>query len=93
VVSTPIGDVISLYGHAVTIANGASEFIAACDSVLQENAAARCRRVLEAILVVSTNSWRRNADEVHRLLMAAKVQAGASPPNRLAEAAERHAPA
>jgi glycosyltransferase involved in cell wall biosynthesis len=93
VVSTPIGDVISLYGHAVMIANGASEFIAACDTVLQENAAARCRRVLEAILVVSTNSWRRSADEVHRLLMAARVQAGASPPNRLAEAAERHAPA
>ncbi len=92
VVSTPIGDVISLYGHAVMIADGASEFIAACETVLHENAAARCRRVLEAILVVSTNSWRRSADEVHRLLMAAQAGA-ASPPNRLAEAAQRHAPA
>jgi UDP-galactopyranose mutase len=79
VVSTPVGDVISLYGNAVTIAEGASNFIAACDAVLQENAAARCRRVLEAILTVSTNSWRRSADEVHRLLMAVKMQAAAPP--------------
>jgi UDP-galactopyranose mutase len=77
VVSTPISDVISLYGSAVTIANGANDFIAACETVLQENAAARCRRVLEAILVVSTNSWRRSADEVHRLLMAVRMQASA----------------
>jgi hypothetical protein len=77
VVSTPISDVISLYGNAVTIADGAGAFIAACDAVLQENAAARCRRVLEAILVVSTNSWRRSADEVHRLLMAVKMQEAA----------------
>lgn len=75
VVSTPISDVISLYGNAVTIAGGASDFISACDAVLRENAAARCRRVLEAIMVVSTNSWRRSADEVHRLLMAVKLQA------------------
>lgn len=93
VVSTPIGDVISLYGHAVMIAAGANDFIGACETVLQENAAARCRRVLEAILVVSTNSWRRSADEVHRLLMAVKMQAaaGGSSAGRPAEAPAGHA--
>jgi glycosyltransferase involved in cell wall biosynthesis len=45
IVSTPISDVVALYGDVVRIAGNAGEFIAACEAALAESEAARTQRV------------------------------------------------
>lgn len=65
VVSTPVRDVISLYGSAVEVAQGGAAFIAACETVLAESAAARCERSIAMLRLVATHSWQHSADQVH----------------------------
>lgn len=90
VVSTPIRDVIALYGDVVTVADGAPAFIAACERLLAESPAARCKRALETLNGVARFSWDRSADSVHELLAAAL--AGARVPAPAARAAAAAAP-
>jgi UDP-galactopyranose mutase len=71
VVSTPIKDVVTLYGHAVALADGSEAFVTACEEVLEESAQARCRRAMEMLTTVSRHSWDRSADSVHRLIVEA----------------------
>jgi len=96
IVSTPIDDVVLLYGNVVGIAHGAAGFVAQCEEILGESAAARCRRAIEMLTTVSTHSWNRSADSVHRLLTAAMLKAPANarapvelPAPRLAAAGAR----
>ena len=53
VVSTPVRDVVTLYGDAVEVADGTVEFVHACEKVLQEDGAARFRRNCEMLNLVS----------------------------------------
>ena len=68
VVSTPVQDVVMLYGHAVEIAEPGEAFVQACERVLAETGQARCRRAMEMLTTVSRHSWDRSADSVHRLI-------------------------
>jgi UDP-galactopyranose mutase len=68
VVSTPVRDVISLYGSAVEVAHDADAFVAACEAVLAEDAAARCERSIAMLRLVATHSWQHSADRVHMLV-------------------------
>lgn len=68
VVSTPVRDVIALYGDAVSIADGTEAFIAACEQVLAAGAAARCRRAIATLNMVALHAWDHSADCVHGLL-------------------------
>lgn len=77
VVSTPIRDVVMLYGHVVEIAEAGDAFVEACERVLGETVQARCRRAMEMLTTVSRYSWERSADSVHRLIVEAL------PPGRL----------
>ena len=74
VVSTPVRDVVTLYGDAVEVADGADAFVQACEKVLQEDGAARFRRNCEMLNLVSMHSWDRSADSVHALVEAALGQ-------------------
>jgi len=75
VVSTPVTDVVSLYGDAVEIASDAPAFVQACDRLLAEDAAERGRRAQAMRDAVARYSWDRSADTVHALLLQALRQA------------------
>ena len=75
VVSTPIDDVVSMYGNAVEVARGTGDFVRACEAVLSEDAAARGQRALKMLTTVFMHSWDRSADSVHGLVSQALAQA------------------
>ena len=79
IVSTPVPDVIGLYGDTVRIAATPAEFIAACEHALAEHGAARNRRIGEMLATVSCSSWDRSAESVHRLLEAELQKLAAQP--------------
>jgi UDP-galactopyranose mutase len=69
-VSTPIADVAQPYGHVVAIADGADEFIGACEAALAmpAGAAAALRATMRAI--VAGTSWDVTAAGMRALLAA-----------------------
>ena len=75
VVSTPVRDVIYLYGAAVTIAPAGPAFVQACKAVLAESATARCKRNSEMLYTVSMHSWKRTAESIDGMLQTALQQA------------------
>jgi protoporphyrinogen oxidase len=68
IVSTPIADVANPYGHVVAIANGAREFVAACEAALAQTPEQRqhMREAMKA--VVAATSWDNTATRMHELL-------------------------
>ena len=68
VVSTPIRDVISLYGHVVSVAPRGEAFVKACETLLAESPVQRARRQMEMLSTVTLSSWDRCAQNVHRLI-------------------------
>jgi protoporphyrinogen oxidase/glycosyltransferase involved in cell wall biosynthesis len=77
-VSTPIADVAQPYGHVVAIADGAAEFIAACEAALsmapEQGAAMReCMRG-----IVAGTSWDVTADGMRALLDSTAPRQGAA---------------
>ncbi|MGQ3052045.1 MAG: glycosyltransferase [Roseateles sp.] len=68
VVTSPIADVISLYGDAVEVTDGPQEFVRACERLLTETAAERAERRAAMALSVTRFSWDFAADTVHSLL-------------------------
>ena len=75
VVSTPVRDVIYLYGAAVAVASAPWPFVQACEAMLAETAAQRCTRSEEMAKTVSMHSWQRTAESIDGLLQAAVQQA------------------
>jgi glycosyltransferase involved in cell wall biosynthesis len=75
VVSTPVRDVISLYGAATTVAPAGPDFVQACEAVLAEGAAARQDRNSSMEHTVSMYSWQRTAASIDELLQASLRQA------------------
>jgi len=71
VVSTPITDVISLYGDAVAVADGPTAFVQACEALLAESAAQSDARRTAMAASVARYSWADGADTVHALLSQA----------------------
>jgi UDP-galactopyranose mutase len=68
IVSTPVPDVLSLYGDTVRIAATPAEFVTACVKALAERGAQRNRRIEGMLATVYRSSWDRIADTVRRLL-------------------------
>lgn len=75
VVSTPVRDVVSLYGDAVEVADGAAAFVAACERLLAEDETARRRRAVEMAAAVKRHSWDAGARRVDTLLRVALERA------------------
>lgn len=86
VVSTPVHDVVALYGDVVRIGRDAAGFVAACDAALAECGDKRSRRIGEMLALVSRSSWDHCADTVHRLLVAELARAPATAPRLAAPA-------
>jgi UDP-galactopyranose mutase len=78
IVSTPIHDVVQLYGDAVTIAASHDEFVAACHDVLAEAPDQREARVRKMRAHVARTTWEATAQAIHREIEA--VVQSAEPP-------------
>jgi glycosyltransferase involved in cell wall biosynthesis len=72
VVSTPIKDVITLYGSAVQVAHSPAAFVQACSDLLQASQAEQQRLAEEMDSLVSTSSWERSANSIHALMSASR---------------------
>jgi UDP-galactopyranose mutase len=68
VVSTPIHDVVSLYGKVVRIGADAAEFVAAIEATLAEPAAVRARWRAASRAVVQGCTWNGTASVIASLL-------------------------
>ncbi len=70
VVSTAIGDVVSLHGDVVRIGADAPAFLAACHAALDETIYNRTQRLNASLASVSRRSWDDAADAVREALAA-----------------------
>ncbi len=68
VVSTPVGDVVALYGEAVRIAAAGPDFVLACEEAMAESSGERQQRVALMQTSVNQSSWDRSAARVHDLI-------------------------
>jgi UDP-galactopyranose mutase len=97
VVSTPVTDVVDLYGDVVAIADGVDAFIAACEAALRETPAQRAERLQRSAQTVSRYAWDEAARTVEHGITEAvgRADAGApaGPPLPLQPAADGHADA
>jgi glycosyltransferase involved in cell wall biosynthesis len=75
VVSTPVPDVVELYGHAVRIAPDAEGFAAAIAEALAEGPLARHARIEAARATVAANSWDGHAATIEALLAPLRTPA------------------
>jgi glycosyltransferase involved in cell wall biosynthesis len=81
VVSTPVHDVVALYGDLVRIAATPDDFLTACEAALAETPPQRAARIDAMRQRVAQTSWDRSAAKVLQLLSAelAKRQPDAQP--------------
>ncbi|UUX94281.1 glycosyltransferase [Aquabacterium sp. J223] len=68
VVSTPVKDVVTLYGEAVRIAGTAEDFAAACDAALAETPEQRQARLRQGAACVARHSWDAASRKVMSLI-------------------------
>ncbi len=68
VVSTPVKDVVDMYGEVVGIAATPQAFVAACEAALKETPAQRADRLVRAAATVSRYSWDESARTVLQLM-------------------------
>lgn len=68
VVSTPVHDVVQLYGGLVAVAQAGDDFVQACQALVDEPPQARERRAAAMLNMVFSRSWAHTAGAVHLLL-------------------------
>ena len=71
IVSTPIKDVVDLYGAVVRFGRTPEEFAAAVDRALAETPAERVRRLATAREILAQHTWDAVADAMWELIVAA----------------------
>jgi glycosyltransferase involved in cell wall biosynthesis len=80
VVSTPVPDVMDLYGDLIAIASSADEFIAACERLLNESGDQRILRTAAMRRRVESHSWDGTVRKMQALIVDAiadKTKSGA----------------
>ncbi|MBC7939999.1 MAG: glycosyltransferase [Chitinophagaceae bacterium] len=90
VVSTPVPDVLGLYGAVVRIGAGATAFIAACEQALADSGPTRDRRARRASVAVQRSSWDASVQTV-RALLDQQLQERRSPAQNLPQTLLRSA--
>ncbi len=78
IVSTPIADVIELYGDAVRVADTPDAFVTACEAALNDDPAAR-RSIEDAYL--ARHSWDAIAEAMNAVLSTAEKRAAQRHPS------------
>jgi dTDP-4-dehydrorhamnose reductase len=92
VVSTPIADVVALYGDVVRFAAAADTFVGAIEAVLAETAAARERRLETSRRLVAEHAWDGIADRMMSLVEEADGRRRADEGARLRRLPRRSSP-
>ena len=80
IVSTPVPDVVALYGDVVRVARDAPQFTEACAALLRETGHQRARRLNNMVTTVFRTSWESTAQCIHELIEHALEAADAGPP-------------
>jgi hypothetical protein len=68
VVSTPVHDVVAMYGDVVRIGADPGSFVDACRWALSETPYKRAERIAEMLATVSRFSWDNTASRVHEAI-------------------------
>jgi UDP-galactopyranose mutase len=68
IVSTPIRDVVDLYGPVVRVAQTPTEFVETIENLLGEGQAARAEREERESVLLAASAWDAIADTMHALL-------------------------
>jgi glycosyltransferase involved in cell wall biosynthesis len=79
VISTPVHDVVALYGHVVRLAADAAAFVDACRAALTERGPLRRQRRIDALIAVHSATWERAAQRMHALLEESARERRAAP--------------
>ena len=74
IVSTPIVDVLELYGEVVAIADSPQAFIKACENALLTTPEEHTRNVLRMRELVSETSWTTTAEKMHELIHSTQAK-------------------
>ncbi|SFO37322.1 NAD(P)-binding protein [Nitrosospira briensis] len=74
IVSTPVNDVVDLYGEVVSIAESPQAFIKACEHALLTTPEEHKRNVVKMRELVSATSWNTTAEKMHELMQLTSVQ-------------------
>ncbi len=77
IVSTPIKDVVDLYGAVVEFGETPGTFVAAVERALTETAAARARRLERSRAVLAQHAWDAIAEAMWSLIVEALATPGA----------------
>lgn len=76
-VSTAIPEVMETYGYAISVADCAADFAAACESAISEAPEQRARRIAASRQAVEQTSWERTAAKMHSLIEQARAGSAA----------------
>lgn len=68
VVSTPVHDVVAMYGEVVRIGGNHESFIRCCRAALDEGPDARAERVTQMLMTVERHSWDATAQSIHEAI-------------------------
>ena len=74
IVSTPVVDVVELYGEVVAVADSPQAFIKACENALLTTPEEHTRNVLRMRELVSETSWNTTAEKMHELIHHTQAQ-------------------
>lgn len=68
VVSTPVPDVVSMYGDVVEVASDTAAFVEACERLLSEGPIQQAQRQADRLATVSRFSWDQAAETIEQAL-------------------------
>ncbi|MEP6604816.1 MAG: NAD(P)-binding protein, partial [Nitrosospira sp.] len=74
IVSTPVTDVVELYGEVVSIADSSPAFIKACETALMITPEEHKLKVLKMREMISATSWDITVEEMHELMESVMVK-------------------
>lgn len=74
IVSTPVADVVELYGEVVSIADTPQAFIRACENALLTTPEDNTQTIMRMREMVSATSWNTTAEKMHELMQVAALQ-------------------
>ncbi len=74
IVSTPVVDVVELYGEVVAVADSPQAFIKACENALLTTPEEHTRNILRMRELVSETSWNITAEKMHELIHRTQAQ-------------------
>jgi protoporphyrinogen oxidase/glycosyltransferase involved in cell wall biosynthesis len=80
VVSTPVPDVVELYGEAVRVAGDAARFVAECEAALSETPGQRAERERRARALLARTSWDATVEQMRSILAQPPAHAAQSAP-------------